>query len=146
MHEQATVSKVLKNTLQLTINRREACGKCRVCDNFAILKNENAYTLEVDKNIGAEVGDRVAIEVTQKGLLFAFFLVYGIPWLLFLGTLLAGYFMAPLFKIPPEPFALGCGLGGLLLAFLGVRYIDKFAGRSPLVKPRIVKNLTRSGS
>ncbi len=85
------------------------CGECRVCNN-------PEFETEVINEIGAKVGDRVAIGAPTTEVLFSAFLVYMLP---VLGVLVIGIILSSVFE-NAFIIASGCVLW-VLIWFLIIR-------------------------
>lgn len=75
------------------VAKKSACGEnCASCKGGC---TPGERTMKVKNPIGASVGDRVAVELSDKRFLLAAFLVYILPLIMFLaGFLVSGYFFS----------------------------------------------------
>ena len=110
----------------------ENCGNCSGCET-------TLQRVEVSNPIGAEVGQVVCIEMDDRYILFAAFIVYIIPLImLFLGYGI-GYFMW--YK---ESLAIISGLLLMILSFLILKRLDGRLKRSLKYQNKITKILSKS--
>ena len=107
----------------------ENCASCGLCSNKTIL-------VSAVNDVGAAVGDTVEIDMADRKVLGAAFLVYIVPLI----VLIAGYCAAyAVFK--SELFAVVAGLLLMAFTFLVIRYIDKSLKEK--YTPHIVRILQR---
>ncbi|MCD7905591.1 MAG: SoxR reducing system RseC family protein [Clostridiales bacterium] len=88
----AEVGKVIAcegDQVRLVLKRREACGKCRACTAGL---SEQDMEMKARNLCGAAVGDSVEVTIEQTNFLKAVIIMYGIPLIVFLIGILAGYY------------------------------------------------------
>ncbi len=134
MLQTGIVQKLYHNTAQIKITRSSACGEscasCGLCPGKEMLA-------EADNAVGAAVGDTVLIDMSDKKVLSAAFLVYIVPLI----ALVSGYFTgAAIFKA--ETPAVLSALILMAASFLAVMLIDKKVKRR--FTPRIVRVISHS--
>ena len=77
MNQQGYIVEIVDNiTAKLKLKRYSACASCGKC---ATTSEEKDIIVEVDKSIGAKVGDRVEVNMETINVLKAAFIVYTIP-------------------------------------------------------------------
>ena len=117
MVQTGLIKKLHGNIADVEIHRSTACGdncaSCGLCNGrTTIVKAANAA--------GAAEGDTVVIDMADKKVLGAAFLVYIVPLVL----LVAGYFIgSALFKT--EPGGIFTGFLLMLLSFLPIVFLDR---------------------
>ncbi len=88
----AEVGKVIAcegDQVRLILKRREACGKCRACTAGL---SEQEMEMKARNLCGAVEGDNVEVFIEQTNFLKAVIIMYGIPMLMFLAGVIAGYY------------------------------------------------------
>ncbi|MDI6793830.1 MAG: SoxR reducing system RseC family protein [bacterium] len=116
MQEQGRIIKVEGNQARVTLEPKEACRSCKLCQ----AGRQGEMIIQVENSIGARVGDQVKLEIEVEEVLRSAFLLYGLPLLgLLIGFLGGGV------VIGSEPGIIGGGLTGLGLTFLGLHIYDK---------------------
>lgn len=137
LREIGRVTEISDTKVKVVITRHSSCESCGACGIGA--KPEMDFILNND--IGAQVGDRVVIELRSKALLRAAFLVYAIP----LAALIVGFLlgqrigasggMAP---AQAELTGIGSGLLFMILAFLVLRRLDRLQAFGSDIQPQLV--------
>lgn len=89
MAEVGTVIDKDGDLLIVRLERQEACAKCRACT--AGLKKEDMI-MRAKNLCGAAVGDNVEITLESVDFFKAMVIMYGIPFVMFLAGVFAGYF------------------------------------------------------
>lgn len=95
----------------------------------------------LNNDIGAQVGDRVVIEMRSQALFKAAFLVYTIPLVaLIIGFLLGQEFGMSLgMKIDQAEFTgIGTGFLCLVFTFFALRWLDRFQGLGSKLQPQLI--------
>jgi len=87
MEERAKVIEVTGNKIKLLFNMKEQCDRCGLCKPV----DKNSMILEVENSVGAKQGDTVIFSVRPSSLKISAIL-YGIPSLLLICGVFAGYF------------------------------------------------------
>ena len=97
--------------------RTSACGRCQAC---GMLASQNEIVIEVPNELGASVGDMVAVSIRSKKALSASALAYAFPLLMLIIGVALGWLMGSawgVFAEPQMPAAL-FGLGFAVLSFV----------------------------
>lgn len=148
MKELGRVVAKKNNKALIRINRKSSCSKCRrecflAGDSHEIEKME----IEVDDNLGVRKGQIVRLEMGEKPLLIASFIIYLIPLL----GLIGGYFIGA--KIGAELINNSRELSGILgsvlfffLTFIILKYIDRRIGNNSSYHPRITAIVEQEGN
>lgn len=104
-------------TCQVLISRHSTCSGCGSCngDSSSIMK-------AVDDS-GANVGQKVLIEIEEINFLKGAFLIYVLPIILVIFGVICGYEAAFYSHIVQEA---GAGIGGILLFIVAVFIIKRF--------------------
>lgn len=134
MLQTGIVQKLYQNTAQIKITRSSACGEscasCGLCPGKEML-------VEADNAAGASAGDTVLLDMSDKKVLGAAFLVYIVPLI----ALVLGYFMgSAIFKA--ETPAVLSALLLMAASFLMIMLIDKKVKHR--FTPRIVRIISHS--
>ena len=137
LREVGQVTELVGSLAKVIVKRRSSCESCGACGmggraemNF-ILKND----------IGAQVGDRVLIEMRSQALYKAAFLVYTIPLVALIIGFTLGQSMGRSWGMGPQPAELvGIGIGFILLVFtfLALRWFDRHQGLGNKLQPQLV--------
>ncbi|NLY75073.1 MAG: SoxR reducing system RseC family protein [Firmicutes bacterium] len=125
---------------KVIVKRRSSCDKCGVCG----MGNKPEIRFMLNNQIGAKVGDRVVVQIRSRALYKAAFLVYIIP----LAALISGFILGQSAAISAgvgsgkaELIGIGTGFLGLSLAFLILRWFDRFRGLGSKLQPQLVEVL-----
>lgn len=89
MGENGVVISVNDDLIEVKLRRNEACSKCKAC--IAGL-NDNEMIINAKNACGANIGDKVEIELKNENFLKAVGIMYGIPCVFFV----IGVFMGQL--------------------------------------------------
>jgi len=116
MTEQGTVTEIKGNKAVVEIKRSAACRGCRACYRSG---NDKMF-IEVENRVGAEVGDKVSLDVNSKSLLIAFSTVFMIPLFFLISGFFLGNFLANLTDVGISPQSFGFVMS---LVFLGLSYL-----------------------
>lgn len=113
------------------------------CENCGSCPGTNAIIVDALNPVGAQKGQRVAVEVKQVNLLKAAFVVYMLPLIAATaGALATGY--VPMVEQAANP--IGYQIGGGLVAFglsvLYIRYFDRNARTDDKMRPVITRILS----
>ena len=88
IREQGIVKKILNDEVEIEVDRRSACGKCKA--NCRLSAGGDKMIIAVKAITGIKEGDRVIIEIPEDLILKGAFVAYGLPTAFFLlGFLLA---------------------------------------------------------
>ncbi len=123
----------------VTFTRHEACGDCQVCN----VDEGQEGIAEVINAINAPLGALVELEMQDKDVLKAAYIVYLQPLLallLGLGITYAGvHFLWP--SINPEPFAILVGALCMAGTYYGLRRWEKRATQAERYMARAIKQI-----
>ena len=115
-----------RGTAKVVFDRKSACDKCRMC--LTASGEKMKVYVEVKNTIGAKVGDKVGVQMSDRFVLKAAFIVYIIP------VVLVGAGLA-IFRKLGDLLLLAVVAGGLLLgagvAIFADRMIRKKSAFSP---------------
>lgn len=135
MKETGVVVKVESGQMTVRFSRTEACKKCGGCS-----QGEDGSMITVVRNeIGAKVGDWVALELAEGSLLLASLLAYGLPLVGLVGGLLLGTALAPRWpQMDPNALPLGCAAVLTMLAYMVNHITEPLRRKSGRFSPHAV--------
>jgi sigma-E factor negative regulatory protein RseC len=137
LRETGRVIEVSGTMVKVVVTRHSSCESCGACGIGA--KPEIDFLLKND--IGAQVGDRVVIEIRSNALFKAAFLVYTIP----LAALIIGFLLGQrigalqgMALSQAELIGIGSGFLFLVLAFICLRQLDRSRFFGSDLQPQLV--------
>ena len=125
MEQQGYIIEVVdRKTAKLKMQRHSACASCGKC---ATTSEKKDIIVEVDNTIGAQVGDKVKVNMETVNVLKAAVIVYIVPLLALLIGTIGTYFVLDLLKISAniEAISGAIGLVSMLISFLILKMNDK---------------------
>lgn len=138
MTEQGTVIKQKDNFAQVRIGRNSACAACGKC---GMTENQKHVDFFVENTLGAEVGDKVEVEIPDANTAPLAFVAYILPLI----PALALMFVAFAVHLP-DWAALLMFVGGFALGFVLVVIIDKVRKHKWMQSPTMVKIIPKPTS
>lgn len=139
MREKAIVVSKNGNKAEVEVIRTSACAKCRAC---SLGSEKKVIKVWVQNDVNANVGQVVEIEIENRALISATFIMYVIPLVSFLLGVILGLNFANTLNIAwEEPFSLLTGLLFMSLAFLAIYLNNKRFEKSRMFTSRIVNIL-----
>lgn len=117
MKEIAKVSEVHDKNATVVIDKKDACSKCGMC---LFPKNAGSIKVFANNSVNAEVGDEVLVERTERGKFLATVLVFLVPILLILLSMVLAYSV-----IKSEIWTLFLSVIFLVLWYTVLALIDK---------------------
>jgi len=75
---------------KVSMKRHASCGSCNACN---MGKEDKALEIRVKNDIEAQVGQWVAVDMEETDILSAALIVYGIPLLTLLGSVIFGFML-----------------------------------------------------
>ena len=121
IEEYGEVVDVNKGVAHVKFMRTSACGRCQAC---GMLSSQNEIVVQVDNELNASVGDRVAVSIRIRKALGASALAYVFPLFMLVLGMLLGWLLSSVwgvFKSPDLTMAL-FGLGFVLLSFVLLKF------------------------
>lgn len=115
--EYGKVTEINGSVAHVKFTRTSACGRCHAC---GMLSNQNEITVQVENELGAAVGDQVAVSIRVRKAMGASALAYVFPLIMLLLGVLLGWLLSSvwgLFANIEMTMAL-CGLGLTLVSFV----------------------------
>ena len=107
------------------------------CENCGACPGNSAIIIEADNAIGAKKGQFVEMEIQERGLLKAIFVVFIIPLLFAVIGALIGLFAAPMLPYDRLNVQIFCVVVAFTVALVYVRRSDRRAqeraGRQPVI-------------
>lgn len=124
--------------IKVAIQKTSHCGQCAAnkgCGSSALAKvlGQSEVIISVLNTTKAKLGDKIIIGITESTLLWMAFLVYFLP---LLNMLILAIIAEKIFV--QEFLVLGIALLGLLLTFIGIRWLLKTQLHN--FQPRILEN------
>lgn len=107
----------------LIVVEKGACGDCHAC-GVANLAGETTHEVTAHNRVGAKIGDRVSLELSERKVLKASAISFGVPFVAFIcGTLLGYYLISPLTGLSEPLAALIVAAVLLACSFFPVRWL-----------------------
>ncbi|WP_105614352.1 SoxR reducing system RseC family protein [Vallitalea okinawensis] len=119
MAEIGLVKEIQGDEVIVSLNRQEACNKCRACIQGM---QEQEMILKAQNLCHASVGDQVEVTLEESNFLKAVAIMYGIPFIALMIGLISGYYISGIVTgTQSEGIALLSGFILLALSYLGIR-------------------------
>lgn len=130
MREFGTVINIDGKNAAVELPKNEACERCRACSVGA----SGLMCLEVVNGVGAQVGDKVEVEVSEGFVIRSLLILYLGPVI----ALFIGYFLGALIS---ERLGIALALLSVVLYFIALRLFDKLLAARGKSASRIVRIL-----
>lgn len=117
MVEKGIVTKLDGDFAVVKVNKKDECSKCGLC---LFPKNADSINFRAENEVNAKVGDVVVIETKERAKTLGILLVFGVPLLLVILSLILGYIF-----IKDETACLLIALGVVAVWFVVLALIDK---------------------
>lgn len=115
--EVGKIISIKDNKATVILERKSACADCHACEMGSDTKT---MTMVAVNECDGKVGDEVMIELVVDRLMFATFILYGVP----LVTMLAGFFIG-YYILGSE---IGSFIAGIIILFITYFVIRRFEG------------------
>lgn len=144
MLERGIVKAVEGERLIVTFKRTSACGKCNAC---GMLKDMSQVDVDVENTKGAKVGDQVCVEFSASNSLQSALIAYGIPFVMLLVGVFAGYSLQKWLFLGAEPDVVAAitGIVFTAISFLIIRLFEPRMKRRNKNAFRLVSVVTQEG-
>jgi sigma-E factor negative regulatory protein RseC len=127
MEETGTVKEINSRKMTVEMERKSACSSCRMC---AMSCDGEKMFLELENDINAAPGDKVALELPGSSILVAALLAYAVPLAFFIIGIAAGYNIFG----GNQALAALCAIMFMAAGFFLVKIADKKLGAGKLMK------------
>lgn len=117
MIERGIVTSLDGDYAYVKVNKKDECSKCGMC---LFPKNADSIKFRSENKIGAKIGDTVVIETKEKAKTLGILLVFGVPLLLVIASLILGYIF-----IKNETVSLIVAVGVVIIWFFILSLIDR---------------------
>lgn len=114
------------------------------CENCGACPGNSALVLEARNDVGAQPGQRVAIEIREVNMLKAAFIVYILPLILVFAGAVAGGVLGGNLGYSPLGFQVGGGTIALILSLLYIKFFDSAASSDVKMQPVITRILSEN--
>ncbi len=134
--QEAIVLEVFDGMAKVKASRHSDCENCGSCPG------NSAIVVEALNTVGAQKGQRVAIEVQQVNMLKAAFIVYMLPLIAAVAGVFAGSYLADTQMAPDSMwYQIGGGVAAVVLSLIYIRYYDRKARTNDKMRPVITRIL-----
>lgn len=123
------------NHAEVVVERSEMCNKCGAC---TVLSSGQMQASALNE-VGARIGERVAIELGEGSVLKAAALVYVVPLIAFIAAYLLGAALAGALGASADAVGIPAGIAGLIVAFLVLSRYDRSLRERGQYELRIVE-------
>ncbi len=122
MKERGEIVEIKNGTATVRVNRKSACGHCHACG----MKPEDPHIdLEAPAYDGAEVGDKVEVEIPDGGVVKMSLAAYALPLATGLIPFTAVYLTSKNEILSLVSLLLGIGIGYLCVKLLDGKFFSK---------------------
>jgi len=139
MREKGEVVSFIDGKAWIKFERSAACARCGLCRIFSQVAE--TPLLEVESKEPLFPGDKVTVEIKGPGLLGASILVFLVPLIFFLFSILAGRLLARRLSLEGglvDLVGLAVGVAGLILAFFLLRIYENRLAKKKSFEVKIV--------
>ncbi|MHB1340776.1 MAG: SoxR reducing system RseC family protein [Coriobacteriia bacterium] len=135
MNELGTVVAVRGDRVDVSVGPSAACEGCKLCS--AGSSASEMLMRDVLDPVGASLGDRVEVHISESLRMQAALAIYVVPLgALFVGYL-AGFLLGESIGADPDLVGAGLGIAAATAGFLGARVREKALARSGKFAPRV---------
>ncbi|WP_425060608.1 hypothetical protein SCACP_13430 [Sporomusa carbonis] len=134
--QEGIVLEVTGNIAKVKTSRHSDCENCGACPG------NTAMVLDARNPVGAQKGQRVAIEIQEIGMLKAAFIVYVLPLIAAVVGAVAGNYLAGSMQAEPVWYQSGGGLIAFGLSMVYIKYFDRNARTNDKMQPVITRILS----
>ncbi|MDI6800299.1 MAG: SoxR reducing system RseC family protein [Actinomycetota bacterium] len=142
MKETGLVIELKENKAVVEFERSPACTGCKACSASV----SGTMRTEATNNLGAEVGDRVALNVRSKNMVAAYAIVFIIPLIFLLAGFYLGLYLSNYIKMEADTLGFIMALASLGLSYIVIRKLDRRASKIDSFRPEVVKVYKREGA
>lgn len=140
--EEGVVIKVEESLASVKIVRTSGCVHCPsavFCQRGA----DHTFMVKAQNDLGAQVGQRVRLQVAPYSIFSAAFILYLVPlFMMILGAVAGKLFIAPFFSEgASEIISAAAGLICMGGTYLGIRFLDRLYHKSHNFVPKIIQIL-----
>lgn len=132
MEENGTVIELKGRNIAMVLCRKSSfCEHCASMESCQVGDDNTSKVVEAHNLVGANVGDRVKLNVSTKTFLQSSFIVYIVPLLALLAGAIAGQLIGTRMHAGPDPnllsaiFGTACMVGSFLLIKIGSRALPR---------------------
>ncbi len=118
MSEKGKIVEIKDNLAIINIVRNEACGHCKACEKG---NDNNTMVMKAKNQCEGKVGDTVLVELEVEKLIFATFILYGVPLI----TMVLGFLLGTLL-FSNELFSFFTGILFLFITYMVIKFSEKF--------------------
>ncbi len=143
--EEGVVVNVGSDTVRIKSHRTEACDECVAKDGCRVMGGGKDMEFDVENTLGAQMGDKVQVAVSDQAFLKVIFLVYLVPVFgLMVGAVL-GQEIGHSMGFDPSMSAAVIGFACMGGVFAIVKVIAGKMDKSERYKPQLVKIVAKAG-
>lgn len=126
MKSSGLVKKITENKVTVSMYKESACSHCNKCSDSAKITNDFTFVSNVD---GIKIGDIITFEMKDNQVFKAAIIVYMLPLI----AMFLSYFIASNMGLP-ESKCVMASFSGLILAFIGLFFYDRFVVKNEMEK------------
>jgi len=137
--EKGIVIKIESGTAWVRTLPSEACSGCSSCGTCNAQRED--AEVEVINEVGAQIGDRILIDIKTSAYLKATFLLYVFPIIGLTAGAMLGVQFAAHYAYDASACSAAFGFGAFFMTVFVVRIVGNRMGREQAYRPKIVKIL-----
>ncbi len=116
--EVGQITEIVDNKAIISLERKSACAGCHACE---MSHDKQMMTMTAINECGGKVGDKVMVELVVDRLMFATFILYGVPLI----TTVLGFFLG-YYIFDSEIVSFGIGIIFMAITYLVIKRYDSF--------------------
>ncbi len=117
--EVGKITELQDNKAIITLERKSACSGCHACE---MSHDTQMMTMTALNECGGKIGDSVMVELVVDRLMFATFVLYGIPLI----TTVAGFFIGYYASNGNELVSFVIGVLAMFVTYFTIRRFESF--------------------
>ncbi len=114
--EVGQITEIVDNKAIISLERKSACAGCHACE---MSHDTKMMTMTAINECGGKVGDKVMVELVVDRLMFATFILYGVPLI----TTVLGFFLG-YYIFDSELVSFGLGVVFMAVTYLVIKKFD----------------------
>ncbi len=116
--EVGKITEIKDNKAIISLERKSACAGCHACE---MSQDKKEMTMTAINECGGQVGDDVMVELVVDRLMFATFILYGVPLI----TTVLGFFIG-YYLFGSELASFAVGVIFMFLTYIIIRRFENF--------------------
>lgn len=139
--EKGIIKEIKGSMVQIEVEHGSGCSSCHVKSACMMGSNSKMRSIWIENNINADIGDSVAFNIEEKGVILSSLILYLFPVIFLITGVVISNIYSDSFKIEKDLASAFGGFIGFIFAFIIIKILSPVLKKNKIFTPILIETI-----